>query len=173
MELNELLLNLKNGERRALVEIYERTKRAVYSVAYGVLQNNAAAEDVMQETYIKICENIDGYDGGKPLGWICAIAKNQALDIYRKNKRLVGLSDNGIGQNEEDKNGVENDILASNIIEIARKTLTKTEFMIVHLHLIGGLKHREISKLVGKAPSSVRWIYTEAIKKIRAVVDKD
>lgn len=173
MELNDLLLNLKNGERRALVDIYEKTKRAVYSVAYGVLQNNAAAEDVMQETYIKICEKIDGYDGGKPLGWICAIAKNQALDVYRKNKRLVGLTDNGIGVNEEDKDNVENNIMASNIIVTARKTLTKSEFMIVHLHLIGGLKHREISKLVGKAPSSVRWTYTEAIKKIKAAVEKD
>lgn len=171
MELDDLLLRLKNGDRRALIDIYNLSKRAVYSVAYGVLQNTASAEDVMQETYAKICEKINSYNGGKALAWICSIAKNIAIDEYRKNKTVTSLNENYCDTNCFDS--VENNVLANGILEIAKKNLSEMEFLIMNLYLIGGMKHREISKLIGKPPSSVRWIYREALEKVKQAVTEE
>lgn len=172
MELNQALINLKNGERRALEDIYNETKRAVFAIAKGILGADVAAEDVMQDTYVKVCEKICDYSAdGNGKAWICRIAKNTALDEYRRRKKLETLN-----ENTADGNEFENDVLdrcgTENILKIAQNTLSKYEFLLVYMHTVGDMPHKEIAETLGKPYATVRWGYSAAIKKLKKVMSK-
>lgn len=67
------------GKRRgtAVGEIYEETRGAVYGFSLSILRNAHDAEDVLQETYIRVFENSASYKpNGNPMPWILQIAKN-------------------------------------------------------------------------------------------------
>ena len=55
----------------------------------------------------------------------------------------------------------------SGIIECCRKVLKETEFQIVIMHAVGGIKFKEIAKVLNKLETSVRWTYNNALNKIR------
>ncbi len=167
MNLDSLMLELKNGDRRALVEIYNQTKRAVFSVSYGVLRNSSTAEDIMQETYIKVCANISSYQAGtKPLAWICQIARNIAIDEYRKRKKLVSF-DEKISNSlvVDDEKEIKAD--ADYVLKIAKEILNETEYQVVYMHTIGDIQHKEIARILRKPYATIRWNYAQAIKKLK------
>jgi len=68
----------------ALEALYERTKAAVYGLALSILRNPQDAEDVMQDTYIRIIRSAGRYRSqGKPMAFILTITRNLALDRIR------------------------------------------------------------------------------------------
>jgi RNA polymerase sigma-70 factor (ECF subfamily) len=167
MDLNALFLRLKNGEKRVLEEIYSATKRAVFSVAYAVLKDSSLCEDVMQDTYCRLCDNIQNYSGGNPLTWLCHIAKNIAIDYYRKQKNYVSFDDSLVksGQTENGISDLKHETL--DILKIAARCLNGTEYTVLFLHTIGDLGHKEIAEILHKPYATVRWNYSQAIKKMQ------
>ncbi len=161
---------LKAGERRVLADIYDETKHAVFSVAYGILRSREDAADVMQETYMKIAEKIGSYRGGEsPKSWICMIARNCALDEYRKKKRLAPLdAANDVATNEQP---LEDVVAAKDVLETARRVLSASEYSVVYMHTVGNLSHREIASVIGKPPATVRWTYANAINKLKKILN--
>lgn len=81
-------------DRDAFRRIYAQSSPKLFAICLKVTRNRAAAEDVMQETYLKVWERAGGYEPerSRPLAWLCAIARNTAIDWYRRqNKhRYVG-----------------------------------------------------------------------------------
>ncbi|MBX7483455.1 RNA polymerase sigma factor [Qipengyuania qiaonensis] len=69
--------------------MYARSANKLFAITLGVTRNHAAAEDVLQETYLKIWDRAGGYDPdrSRPLAWLCAIARNTAIDWYRTQSR--------------------------------------------------------------------------------------
>lgn len=171
MDLDELMLELKKGDQRALVEIYSETKRAVFSVAYGISNSKFDAEDVMQDTYLKICGSINLYaQGTSPKAWICRIARNIAIDKYRKNKRNVSFDEAFMGVPTENK--TEENAEADDILRIARELLNDTEYQIIYMHTIGDMQHREIAKVLEMPHATVRWNYSQGIHKLKKKLKK-
>lgn len=81
--LERLLVSASAGDRAALEAFLQGIERRVYTLAWRLLGDPTAAEDVTQETLLKICRNLDRYRPGTNLwGWIFRITVNQAHD-YR------------------------------------------------------------------------------------------
>jgi RNA polymerase sigma-70 factor, ECF subfamily len=81
----------------ALARLVPAYRRRVFGLAYGILGDRAAAEDVAQEVFVKLWQNMGGYDGSARLStWIYAITRNTAVSALRKRSRLVSLSEPGI-----------------------------------------------------------------------------
>jgi len=170
MELLKLMDELKKGNRRALTPIYEETKRAVFSVAYSILKSEFLSQDVMQETYIKVCEKINSFKSEvSPKAWICTIARNIALDMYRRDKRLTSFYDNIAIDN--DFNRIDDKIYNTDLLKIAKETLNETEYRILYMHTIGDMRHHEIATVLKKSYATVRWNYANAIKKMQKKLD--
>jgi len=69
-------------------ELVKRYSPYVYSLAYRILGNMADAQDVSQETFVKIYRSYDQYDTKRDIkNWICTIAVNASRDFYRKTRR--------------------------------------------------------------------------------------
>ncbi|MFA6867351.1 MAG: RNA polymerase sigma factor [Clostridia bacterium] len=170
MDLEKLLQKIRNGDRYALVEVYNQTKRTVFSIAKSILNSTQDAEDVMQETYIKVIEKIYTYRiGTSPQAWIYKIAHNLALDIYRKRKRLVAFDEKYITDTAEIKDNFE----AQEILRVAKSCLSKEEYKVLYLHTIGDMQHSMIAKTIGKSYATTRWIYAKALKNVQNHLEKE
>lgn len=162
----ELVSRLKSNDMSAFDELYELTKKAVFYNIYSVTQNHMASEDIMQETYIKMLENLRKIkDNTNPIGYLLKISKNLAIDYMRKSKREVFLDQY---ENEAVYGSIEEKIDYSDhlIIEM-KKILNETELQVVLLHVLNGMTHKEISEALKKPIGTITWTYNQAIKKLK------
>ena len=79
-------------------EAFERLvpayRRRVFGLAYSILRDRAAAEDLAQEVFVKLWQALPRYDGRAQLStWIYAITRNAAVSALRRRRRSVSLSD--------------------------------------------------------------------------------
>ncbi len=78
----------RKGEDEAWRELVDRFGQRIYSVAYHFTLKREDAEELSQEIFLKIFENLERYDGGFPLiAWIVSLSRNLCIDRYRRRKR--------------------------------------------------------------------------------------
>lgn len=83
--LEALIAQAALGNQAAFSKLYDATSGKLFAVCLRVLSERAAAEDAMQETYVKIWKNADRYQvtGHSPMTWLITIARNTAIDRLR------------------------------------------------------------------------------------------
>jgi len=90
-----LLGRVAQGDRRGFEELYDRFSGVLFSTAYRVLNNQDAAEDVLQDVFIQIWEKAPLYDPsrGKPMTWAITLTRNKAIDRLRSTQRRGRLQE--------------------------------------------------------------------------------
>ncbi|HEX3938220.1 MAG TPA: sigma-70 family RNA polymerase sigma factor [Xanthobacteraceae bacterium] len=85
-ELVWLLGAVATGDEAAFERLYIETRAKLYGVLLRILGRPALADEVMQETYLKVWKMADRFDPAlaSPITWMVAIARNRAIDIVRK-----------------------------------------------------------------------------------------
>jgi RNA polymerase sigma-70 factor (ECF subfamily) len=83
----ELLKRFRRGDECALEALFERYEPPLFQFLVGLLRDHHKAEDVLQETFIKALERIDGVDPEKLRGWLFTVAYREAMLARRKSKR--------------------------------------------------------------------------------------
>lgn len=166
-----LIVRIGRDERDALEELYRLTERPLYSYVLAILKNPYDTQDVVQETYLKIRACAHLYrPQGKPMAWIFTIARNLALNFIRLSSRQTQPE---VGQME---NSIElsyiQDPVDRLVLESAFRILKEQEREIVFLHLVSGLKHREIAALLQLPLSTVLSGYNRALKKMKAYLEE-
>lgn len=171
-KLEKEIFKLKNGNIDSLGTIYDLTSKGVFTFVLPIVKDSSIAEDIMQQTYIKIYENIESYkDGTNARNWILTIAKNLAINEFNKNKKMMNFTF------DEETYGIEgltsiDENKDTPTIQLANEILSPEEFNIVMLHLVGEYKHREISKMLNIPLGTVTWKYNNALQKLRIEIEK-
>ncbi|NIX76673.1 RNA polymerase sigma factor [Microvirga terricola] len=84
----------RNRDGAAVRLIMQRHNRRLYRVARGVLNDDAEAEDVVQEAYVRAFTHLDSFRGEAQLStWLTRIALNEALGRLRRRRTMVELND--------------------------------------------------------------------------------
>ena len=84
----DLVDRCRKGDDEAWREMVDQLGQRVYSVAYHFSLKREDAEELSQEIFLKIFENLHRYDGGYPLvAWVVSLARNLCIDRYRRRKR--------------------------------------------------------------------------------------
>lgn len=85
-ELVWLLAAVAKGDRAAFERLYSATRAKLYGVLLRILGTAELADDVMQETFLKVWKMAGKFDPtiASPITWMVAIARNRAIDIVRK-----------------------------------------------------------------------------------------
>jgi len=80
-----LLKRIAIRDEAALAELYDRHSRLAYSVIMRILGSPSDAEDVLQETFVRVWSRAETYDAlmGTPAAWLTRIARNRAIDRLR------------------------------------------------------------------------------------------
>ena len=81
----------------AMARLVPAYRRRVFGLAYGILGDRAAAEDVAQEVFVKVWQAFHGFDGRAQLStWIYTITRNAAISALRKRPRGVSMSEEAV-----------------------------------------------------------------------------
>ncbi|MCJ7843592.1 RNA polymerase sigma factor [Lederbergia sp. NSJ-179] len=167
MKLDKLLQTVSSGNVEALRDLYEILRVPVYAVALSILRNPVLAEDILQETFVRVFDKADQYQQGtNPKAWVISITRNLCLDTIRK-KLPEQIEIDTIKDDKSD-----NPLLKLMLSE-ALYQLEEIERQIVVMHVIVGLKHVEISEELGMPAGTVRWKYRQSLKKLATIIGGD
>lgn len=171
-ELERLLADIAGGDRDALAALYSRTRTAVYGHALSVVKNAHDAQDVTQDTYVRVWESAPMYrPQGSPMAWILTVTRNLALMKLRRDSRQITLD-------EEEWAAIPAEAPAvtpedRHLLQSGLASLSDGERQIVILHAVTGLKHREIAELLELPLATVLSKYRRALKKLRSCMKGD
>ena len=152
-----LLNNYLLGDRSAISELIERHSRRVRNYIGIMVKDDAVADDIFQETFIKAVKVIDegGYtDSGKFLSWVLRIAHNRVLDHFRREKssRQINEKEAGydvLGTLRFAENTVEDNIVHDELMETVRRLveeLPEDQREVVRLRYYSKLSFQEIAE---------------------------
>jgi RNA polymerase sigma-70 factor (ECF subfamily) len=180
----ELIQGFLNGEDAGSFEILiKRYLKDIYSFSYHFSKSQAEAEDITQETFVKIWKNLSKFDGKKKFKtWIFSIAKNTAIDYFRK-KRSVPFS---FFDNEEtgetfadtvkDEMPLQDELaelsLMKDKLDIAIKKLPAIYKNIIFLRYTEDLTFEEISEAYDESINTVKSRYRRGMSKLKDIVRK-
>ncbi|HHX79323.1 MAG TPA: RNA polymerase sigma factor [Acholeplasmataceae bacterium] len=165
MNLAEAIYKIKDKDELAFETIYKETSSSVYAIIKTIVKDHNITEDLMQDTYIKMIKSINSYNTKQKFKtWLLTIARNTAIDWYRKTKKemLVDVSESEY-LFPSTKSTVDYEYNANYFLSL----LDDEEKEVVVLYAMEGFKHREIAKIIDKPVGTVTWIYNKAMKKLR------
>lgn len=166
-ELDYLLTQITLKDMEAFEQFYQEMNKAVYGLAYAVTKSSHDAEDVMQNTFIKVWEKAYFYHPGtNAKAWTMKIAQNFALTKYRENKRFVELDF------EIPSEDAFTQIINTRELDKILAPLNKTEREILVLYSMG-FSHKEIAGIVKKPYATVRWKYRYVLNKLSVLERED
>ena len=93
-ELIALMARVAGGDRRAFEGVYQRTSAKLYACIRRILRSEAAAEDAVQEAFVRIWRRAGDFDPSiaSPIAWMTTIARNAAIDTLRRGAERVSAA---------------------------------------------------------------------------------
>ena len=164
-ELCAKLDKVRNGDMTAFEEIYCELKTPVMTVAMRITGDRSAAEDVLQEVFIKLYQSPPDPQIKKPRAYIFRMARNLAIDGIRGQQPL------SLDDYEDTLQSNDGDAAERLDIEAAMMSLPLEQRQTVSLHLNGGLKFREIAGITDTPLGTVLWRYRKAIKRLQTLLE--
>jgi RNA polymerase sigma-70 factor, ECF subfamily len=162
-ELSDLIARVALGDRAAFRVLYEKTNAKLFSVCLRILRDRAAAEDSLQEVYIKIWNNASKYTvtGYSPITWLAAIARYDAIDRIRAGKQqTVDLEDvSEIASDAADPEAISVDASEMRLINLCLKELKPEHAEAVRSAYIEGYSYQELAERYKLPINTVRtWL---------------
>ena len=170
----ELIELLKNGDQVAFAYLYDNYSGALYGIIYKMLENHQLAEDVLQEAFVKIWNNISNYDRvkGRLFTWMLNVTRNLTIDTIRsksyKKQTKIHSFENAVDNVSNNTN-----IAASFDALGIRKHLTllkNDQKQIIDLAYFEGFTQEEISKNLAIPLGTVKTRMRTAIMELRKLL---
>lgn len=156
---------LFDGWMAAFACLYDRLKAPVYGLALSILRVRDDAEDVMQNTFLRVWDCAGQYRPGTDArAWVLKITRNLALMLLRTRRRSAELGDWAESLPGSDETAP---VLDRLVLEALLRYLDETERQVVMLFAVGGYSHKEIAAVLEKPYATVRWKYSNAMKKLK------
>jgi len=163
-----LLLLVQKGDEAAMALLYDRYSKVVYSVALRVLRDPASAEDVLQEIFMQIWRNPDGFTAtrGSLGGWLSVVSRNRSIDMLRRKRPTEQVDDMQLASpynlgDEAERNSMMEK--ARSVIFLLPTEQRKT----LEMAFFDGLTHSEIAEMTGDPLGTVKTRIRSALSALR------
>lgn len=163
MQDNELLYACLKGDSQAQQMLYERYCARMFAVCFRYAKNRDDAEDMLQESFIKVFKYLEQYKGeGSLEGWIRKIVVHTCINSLKKNKKFKDSVDIDLAYSlKSNADDVPSLLQAKQIIDCVR-LLPIGYRTVLNLFAIEGFSHREIAVALDIEESTSRSQYTRA-----------
>lgn len=155
---SNIIEGCRKNKHRYQMALYDKYAAMLRAVCLRYVKNDADADDLLQEGFIKILQNVDNYvETGSFKAWMKRIMVNQAINFLKKKRQIefTDLSGNEDYNDAEDYNPdkTENKLIDGNIgperiIELMKR-LPEGYRMVLNLYVIDGFSHKEIADQLG------------------------
>lgn len=167
--MEEKIARMAAGDKNALAELYNEAKKPVFGFALSILKNTEDAEDVLQETFIRVWRGAAGYvPRGKPMAWLLTVTRNLALSRLRERARVADIPEETWQLFYVESPAVTHEDRL--VLQAAMTALSESERQVVTLHALTGLKHAEIAEIMGLPLSTVLSKYSRARGKLESIL---
>lgn len=169
----EDLLNPKT-QNQAFEILLKNFQKPLYNHIRNIVLNHDDADDVLQNTFVKVFQNLDKFKGEcKLFSWMYRIATNEALTFLNKKSKLSGVSSEAL-QNKTIDNLQSDVYFEGDEIQIklqrAIAVLPEKQQLVFQMKYFEELKYEEISEILGTSVGALKASYHIAVKKIEAFV---
>jgi RNA polymerase sigma factor (sigma-70 family) len=165
-----LIEECRKGSRKAQFLLYNQYSKAMYNMAYRILNNREDAEDVLQEAFVECFRNITIFRFESTFGaWLKRIVVNRCLNHLKKKKIDLVLVETLPQMIEEDEEEV---IYETEKILNGIQMLPDGYRIILTLYLLEGYDHTEISQILGISESTSKSQYSRAKERLRSILSK-
>ncbi len=171
IEDQQLLNQIAKGNSEAFGLLLEKYQDLVYGLSLKMVKDKSVAEDMTQETWMKVIKNADRYSPiGSVKSWILQIHRNLVMDYFRQNKRW---------KNNEDIEEIEISDDSESAFESLQSHEQKSAFdkvfslleerdkIVLTLVIVEELSYAEISKELGLSVGSIKTIVFRAKKELQ------
>ena len=162
--LDEALARTASGDTDALHTLFEMTSAKIFGVVLRIVPERDVAEDIVQEVYIRVWRRAGRFDRdkGSPIAWLCAIARNCALDELRRRPRVAAAPDSDIESVVDRSPRADQSLCDQEDLDRLHHCLDE----LAHNHrrsivmsFFGGLSHSRLSERLGEPLGTVKsWI---------------
>ena len=163
-----LLALVQRGDENAMASLFDRYSTVVYSVALRVLRDPASAEDVLQEVFMQVWRNPNGFVAtrGSLGGWLAVVARNRSIDALRRKRPSEQVDDMALASNYNMADEAERNSLmekARGVIRLLPMEQRKT----LEMAFFDGLTHSEIAEMTGDPLGTVKTRIRSALTSLR------
>jgi RNA polymerase sigma-70 factor (ECF subfamily) len=169
----DLVTRMQRRDPQALAELYDRYGRVTFALILRVVRDAGIAEDLVQETFLRVWNRVHGFDAQKgSIGpWLLAVARNRAIDYLRS---AGGRDRNSLEYEENDHPSLyfdmEKDILSSDRarrVKSAVEKLSPNQRQVIELAYFEGLSQTEMAERMGQPLGTVKTWVRSALKNLR------
>jgi RNA polymerase sigma-70 factor (ECF subfamily) len=169
----ELLARIQTGDEEALVALHARYVNLVYSVAYRVLNDAMSAEEVTQDTFMRLWNKSYSYDPekGRFITWLLTVTRRLAIDVLRQRQRRE--PNTGMLFIDEDPNLWENILADTNGGDLRRtllavlKELPVEQRELIELVYFYGMTHSDLAETLDIPLGTVKTRIRLGMQKLR------
>jgi RNA polymerase sigma-70 factor, ECF subfamily len=155
----ELIEACQRGDPEAFRALFEKHKDMVYSVALRYCGDAAIAQDIAQDTFLKLFSTIAGFRGQSTFdAWLYRMVVNSCFDQKRKARRLTPLLDEVLAALQTPDVSVLDEVLRAEIstrVKDVVESLAPDQRMVIVLRYTQGLSYDEIAEVLGCASGTV------------------
>jgi len=164
LEHKDLVEACVKGERSAQRQLYDLFSKRMYLVCLRYTKSQMEAEDVLQESFIKVFNNIKGYRGDSRLDyWIKRIVINTALNSQRKKLYMYPMVDVEEVKNEFSESRALSNFEMEDLLNMIRELPVGCQ-TIFNLFAIEGYSHKEIAEMLGVSEGTSKSQFARARK---------
>jgi RNA polymerase sigma-70 factor (ECF subfamily) len=166
-----LIEECRMGSRKAQFRLYDLYSRAMYNLAYRILNNREDAEDILQESFVECFRSLDSFRFDSTFGaWLKKITINKCINQIKKKKIDLTIYETLPAIIEEEEEEV---IYDTGKIFKSIEQLPDGYRIILTLYLLEGYDHAEISQILGITESTSKSQYSRAKDKLRNILSKN
>ena len=167
-ELDELFKEIKNNNKIAFEQLYNRYNKLVYGIAFSILKNKQDAEDLVQIVFTKIYSiDKNKLPSSNEATWLYSVTKNETINYLKNKKNNIDLD--SIYELEDNNNEIDKIINQDKYNRIISK-LNEKEREIVSLKILSNLSFEEIGKILNVPTGTIKWRYYKSVHTLKLLL---
>lgn len=173
MSDQQIIEGCAKHERKAQQLLYDKYSRFLLGVCLRYASDKAEAEDILQDSFLKIFFNIKDYSGtGSFIGWLRKVAVNTAITHYHKNLKFrYHIEIEEFVSVETGTISFEEDFYSSDELFRVLNELPAGYRMVFNLYAVDGYKHKEIAEMLGIDTNTSKSQYSRARAVLRSKLE--
>jgi len=180
---NELVQQFIDGDQSSLEILINRHKSRIYSYILLIVKNQELAEDIFQETFIKVIRSLKRgkyVENGKFISWVLRIAHNLIIDHFRKEKLQGTVSNDSMeidifNSRKYSEDTIEDHMVNNQILKQVReliKELPEDQQQVIYMRHYMGLSFKEIADQTGVSINTALGRMRYALINLRKLISK-
>ena len=167
-----LVSAIRARDEQAMAQLYDRYSPLVYSIALRVVGETGAAEDILQEIFMRLWRNPASFDSsrGSLPAWLAVITRNRAIDFLRKRHSKTDLEDVKASVEPD----LASDVERSRVLEKIRgalRSMSQPQRSALELAFFEGFTHTEIAEKSGEPLGTIKTRIRSGLLILRKAVN--